>query len=388
MIKRNSKLRINSFLLVLWIVCLSLFLLAQLSCTKKEGGFQGKNAQPVIVSKALKKNVPIEIKTTGNVEAISTVAIKAQISGELKSIHFKEGQEVKKDQLLFTIDPQPYGAAFKQTEAKLQKDQVDLENALRKVERYNAVVGNGGVSEQEHDQILANAEGLKALMKSDEASLEMAKLNLDYCYIKSPIDGRTGELKVHAGNIIKNNDTENPMLIINQIKPIYVTFAVPEANLYDINKNFSKGKLEVRAYLPNVEGNPAIGELTLVDNIVDTSTGTVKLKATFPNNESTLWPGQYVNVVLILSLREGAIVVPSQALQTGQKGQYVFVVKDDMTVEYRNVTAGKLINDESVIEEGITEGETVVTDGQLRLADKSMVRILENNKESSEGNTE
>jgi membrane fusion protein, multidrug efflux system len=346
---------------------------------------QKKIPVPVTVAKADAKDVPIELKTNGNTEALSSVFVTAQVAAQLMEVHFTEGQDVKKGDLLFTLDSRSYETMLKEAEAKLANDSAQLTNAIKEVERYGSVVDKGGVSKENHDRITTNAEILKAVVDADKAIVQRAKLNLDYCFIRSPIDGRTGELKVHVGNLIKDNDNANPMVIIRQIKPIYVTFAIPEQYLIELKTSLSKGKLKVFATVP-VDGYQTYeGVLTLVDNAVDQTTGTIKLKATFKNETSILWPGQFVNVVLVLGTRENAIVVPSQAVQSGQKGQYVFVVKSDMTVEYRIVTAGKLINSEIVIEKGLTKGETVVTDGQLRLADKSLINIVDNDNASSEG---
>jgi multidrug efflux system membrane fusion protein len=238
------------------------------------------------------------------------------------------------------------------------------------------------VSQDQYDGIAANASALEATVRAGEAAVENAKLLLKYCYIRTPIDGCAGELKVHAGNVIKPNDEEKPLVTINQTSPIFVSFSVPEQQLPGIKKYMAAGKLEVFASVPGNEEAPARGELTFLDNAVDFSTGTIQLKAQFPNNDKTLWPGQFSNVSLTLAQRKGAVLVPFEAVQAGQYGQYVFVLKSDQTVEYRVVSPGGTIGTEIIIEKGIAPGETVVTDGQFRLANGSKVKVVEQGKQA------
>jgi multidrug efflux system membrane fusion protein len=340
-------------------------------------------AIPVTVGSAASREVPIELNVVGNVQPYATVAIKAQVSGELISVHFEEGQEVKKGDLLFTIDPRPYEAHLNQAKANLAKDRAQMKNAQKQVERNSPLVGKGLVSREHYEQLVANAATLKASVQADEAAVENADLQLKFCSIRSPIDGRAGQLKVNRGNLIKANDNDNPLVIINQIRPIYVSFFVPEGNLAEIKKHMALQDLHVEATIPGDAKHPAQGVLTFVDNAVNQAAGTIQLKATFPNDGKRLWPGQFVNVVLTVTTLPSALVIPSQAVQRGQKGPYVFVVKPDLTAEYRSVVVGRILEDEVVIEKGVTPGEVVVTDGQLRLAPGSHVKIVEGAAENS-----
>ncbi len=365
------------FLFTVWM---TLFLTC--SCGKS-GQPVKKEGVPVTVSTVIQKTVPIQLRAIGNVEAYSTVSVKSQIGGELIRIHFKEGQDVKKGDILFTIDPRPYEAALKQAEANLARDTAQLENARVDARRYGELVSKGYVAQQQYDQIQTNAAALEATVLADKATVENAKLQLSYCFIHSPIDGRTGSLLSHQGDMIKAN-ADNPMVVINQIQPIYVTLSVPEQNLQQIKRYMAEGKLKGEAIIPGDENSPVQGIITFVDNTVDISTGTIKLKGTFENKGKRLWPGQFVNVVLTLTTQPDAIVVPSQAVQTGQQGLYVFVVKSDLTVELRPVVTGRNLDGEVVIEKGLEPGEQVVTDGQLRLVPGTKVEI-KSTSEGSEG---
>jgi len=333
---------------------------------------------PVTADKAVQKNVPVQISAIGTVEAYSTVGIKAQTGGELTQVSFKEGQDVSKGGLLFTIDTRPYEAALRQAEAILARDSVQIENARQDVRRYEELVRKGYVARQQYDQVRTNAAALEATVNADKAMVENARLQLKYCSIYAPITGRTGSLIVNQGNLIKAN-ADNPMVVINQIQPIYVSFSIPERYLPEIKKYKLLGRAKVEAALSKDDDHPAEGLLTFIDNAVDRTTGTIRLKATFANKEKQLWPGQYVNVVMTLAAQPNAIVVPSKAVQTGQSGQYVFVVKSDLTVEYRNIVVSRILDDETVIEKGLNAGEKVVTDGQLRLIPGAKVEIKSSN---------
>ncbi len=341
-----------------------------------------QKAVPVTVSAVIKKKVPVQARAIGNVQAYSTVAVKAQVGGELTRVHFKEGQDVRRGELLFTIDPRPFEAQLKQAEANLAKDKVQVANARKEVDRYTELFKGGFATQQQYDQVRTNADALEAAVQADQAALENARLQLEYSTIQSPIDGRTGNLMVHEGNLVKANDT-TPLVIINQISPIYVAFSVPEQDLPEIKRYVTKGKLKVEAIPPKVEGSPSVGELTFIDNAIDPATGTIMLKATFPNQDRTLWPGQFVSVILTLTIQPNAVVIPSQAIQTGQQGSYVFVVKPDLTVETRPVTVDRMIDHDAVIKEGVKQGEVVVTDGQLRLSQGVKVQIKDGTSTSS-----
>jgi multidrug efflux system membrane fusion protein len=287
------------------------------------------------------------------------------VGGELVGVHFKEGQDVKKGAPLFTIDPRPYEAALKQAEANLGRDLAQAKHAREDARRYESLIQKGVVPQQQYDRFRADADALEATVLADRAAVENAKIQLGYCSIHSPIDGRTGSLIVQQGNHIKAEDIS--LVVINQIVPIDVAFSVPEQFLSEIKKYMALGKLQVEALVPMDDERPERGVITFIDNAVDTNTGTIRLKGTFANREKKLWPGQFVNVVLTLTTEPNAIVVPTQAIQTGQEGQYVFVVKQDLTVESRPVVAGRSMNNETVVKKGLNPDEKVVTDGQLRL---------------------
>jgi multidrug efflux system membrane fusion protein len=376
--RKSKAIKLNSGFVksVQAIACfiLSVLLISFLSACSKKAGPPPKPSVSVTAGTVIQKTVPVQICVIGNVEAYSTVSVKSQIGGELTRVHFKEGQDVKKGALLFTIDPRPYEAALKQAEANLTKDTAQLENAREEVRRYAELVKKGYVAQEQYDQIRTNAATFEATVNADKAIVENARLQLKYCYIYSPITGRTGNLFANEGNLIKAN-ADNPMVVINQIQPIYVTFSVAEQYLPEIKKYMSSRKVMVKAFITKGEDNPEEGILTFVDNTVDVATGTIKLKGTFANKGKRLWPGQFVDVVMILTTQPNAIVVPSQSIQTGQKGQYVFVIKNDLTVEDRPITVSITLNSETVVEKGLQVGEKVVTDGQLRLVPGAKVEI-------------
>jgi multidrug efflux system membrane fusion protein len=360
-------------------IAITVFLFA---CSKKSGPPPRMEEVTVTAATVIQKAVPVQLRAIGNVEAYSTISVKSQIEGVLIRVHFKEGQNVNKGDILFTIDPRPYEAALKQAEANLAKDNAQLENAQKEVSRYEDLVKKGYVAQEQYDQIRTNAAALEATVNADKALVENARLQLKYCYIYSPINGRTGNLIANEGNLIKAN-ADNPMVTINQIQPIYVTFSIPEQYLNEIKKYMAAGKLNVKAFISKEDVMPEQGGLTFIDNTVDMATGTIKLKGTFANKETRLWPGQFVNVLLTLTMQPDAIVVPSQAVQAGQSGVYVFVIKSDLTVESRPVVVDRSLDGESVIEKGLQPGERVVTDGQLRLVPGAKVEIktsTENNK--------
>ena len=344
-------------------------LILLVGCSSRNGRPQAASPMeipvPVTIATATQKTMPVQVQAIGNVEAYSTVSVRAQAPGEIERAFFKEGQDVKKGDTLFTLDRRPYEAVLQQLEANLARDQAQLENAKAQAERNARLFQAGIISKDQYETFRTNADALAASVRADEAGIEKAKVDLDYCTVASPLDGRTGSLLVHPGNVIKENDTV--LVVINQIHPIYVTFSLPEQYLSEIRKRREEGPLKVEATIPNQDSRPPEGVLSFVDNAVDTTTGTIKLKATFENPEGRLWPGEFVNVILRLSTLPNATVVPSQAVQTGQTGQYVFVVKADMSTEIRPVVSGSTLRGETVIEKGVQPGEKVVTDGQLML---------------------
>lgn len=348
------------------------------SKSKDEGktARRGGPGSPVIVATVVQKDVPVQVKTIGRVEAYSTVSVKAQVGGKITRVDFREGQDVKKGDLLFTIDSRPYEIALKQATSLLEKDRALLKNAEGYVKRYKELVQKDYVTKEQYDQLLANRAVLIASVKANEANVADARLQLERCRIRSPIDGRTGSLLIYPGNIIRANDTVSAV-VIYQITPIYVAFSVPEQNLPKIKEFTAKGDLKVEAILSETNSASISGVLTFVDNSIDPATGTILLKATFPNKDQALWPGQFLNAVLTLTTEKNVVVVPSQAIQTSQSGQYVFVVKDDQTAEMRPVKVDRSAGEVTVVAEGLKPGEKVVTDGQLRLIPGARVEIKE-----------
>jgi membrane fusion protein, multidrug efflux system len=329
---------------------------------------------PVLVAKVIKTTVATKLKEIGTVEAYSTVNIKSQIDGQVISVHFKEGQEVRKGDLLFTIDPRPFEAALHQAQANLARDRANEKQAITDANRYAMLLKSNVGSQQQFDQAQATADALKATVAADEAAVQTARLNLAYTVIRAPIDGRTGSVLIHVGNLVKANDT-NAMVVINQIRPVYVDFSIPEQSLAEVRRAMAERALPVDVTIPGPEGPTESGKLSFIDNTVDAKTGTIELKGLFANQDGRLWPGQFVDASLILSERPDTIVVPSQAIQTGLDGSYVFVVDKRMKALTRPVVIGQSIEGRTVIERGLQAGETVVTDGQLRLIPGATVMI-------------
>jgi multidrug efflux system membrane fusion protein len=382
-----------------------------------------KEAIPVTIDTAVSKSVPVQLRMVGTVQAYASVTLKSQLDGEVAHIHFVEGQEVKKGDLLFTLDQRPFEAvlhqaeanlgrdaaqlaqaeaavaqtmaAEKQAEANLARDTAQLENAMTQLRRYKGLIDDGAISKELYDQVRTTAaaleatiqadeaavtnarasiraaqatvENIKAVIKADQAVVENARVQLGYTTIRAPMDARAGNLLVRVGSAVKARDDTAQMLVLNQIHPIYVSFSIPEQYLPDVKKYLAAGSVRVQAFPRGQDGSPAMGTLTFVNNTVDPTTGTIQLKATFPNQEGTLWPGQFVTVILTLTIQPNAVVIPSQAVQTGQQGQYVYVMRSDLTVESRPITVGRTLGAETVVAKGIAPGEKVVTDGQLRL---------------------
>lgn len=345
-----------------------------------------KPAVPVTVASVFTKDVPVQITSVGNVEAYSTVAVKSRVSGELVGVHFQEGQEVKEGDPLFTIDKAPYEVALKEAQARLERDQALARKARDDVRRNMPLAEKNIVSRQSLDQYVSTAEAAEALVKADQAALENLQLQLGYCSIRSPISGRTGSLLIQRGNLVKGNDENKSLLTVHQIEPIYVTFAVPEKYLGEINRRTKETRMEVQVYSPENQGSPepVIGVVSFVNNTVEVSTATIRLKATFQNRDRRLWPGQTVNVLLTLGVQPQAVVAPSQAIQSGQSGSYAFVIKQDQTAELRLVSVSRSTNGEAVIEKGLSPGETVVTDGQLLLTSGARVSIKNPNSARQE----
>jgi multidrug efflux system membrane fusion protein len=343
--------------------------------TPSGGRGGGQNAAvPVTTASVVQKTMPLNIEGIGTVIAASTVAVHAQITGELKTVNFVEGDEVQQGQVIVTLDKRPLEAALNQAQATLDRDLAQAANAKAQAARYQDLLKRGIATHEQVDQIVSNAAALDATVQADRASVDSAKVQLDYATITAPLTGKTGLLQVHPGNLVRAADTQ-PIVTINKITPVYVSFAIPEAGLPALKRYMDKGRLPVLASPPDDTVAPSSGTITFVDNAVDITTGQIKVKGTFPNTDRRLWPGQFVNVKVTLSAEPNAIVAPSTAVQTGQQGTYVFVVKSDQTVDLRPVVIERVSGDESVIKSGVKAGDIVVTDGQLRLVPGSRVSI-------------
>ena len=334
---------------------------------------------PVAVGTVVQKAMPIEISVIGAAEAFSSVAIRAQTTGQLNSVSFTEGDDVTAGQVLFTLDRRPMEAALQQAQANLDRDVAQAANAAQQAKRYDELAARGIATREQVDTSRTAVAALNATVEADKAAVENAKVQLQYATITAPISGRTGALMVHEGNLVRANDTA-PLVVINQVAPVSVTFAIPEARLPELKKYMAGGALRVTANPPNDDSPPAVGRISFIDNSVDQTTGTIKVKGTFPNTDRRLWPGQYVNVVVTLTMDPGAIVVPSVAVQAGQQGSYVFVVNAEQKVDLRPVTVKRTGATETVIESGLKPGETVVTDGHLRLVPGARITVKGQNE--------
>jgi multidrug efflux system membrane fusion protein len=335
---------------------------------------KGPSAIPVSVAPVLQEVVPFRLLAIGNVEAFSTVSVKARVDGQIVEVGFKEGEEVAHGHVLFRIDPRPYEAALRQAEANFLRDTAQKKQARSQESRYQELLAKNFVSKEAYAQIRTNADTAEAVAQGSRAALDNAKLNLEYCTIRSPIDGYPGKIQIQMGNLVKANDTL-PLVVINQVHPIYANFSVPEQQLRAVRGYMSSGPLAVEALAPGSDQPAAAGTLVFVDNAVDPSTGTIKLRAQFQNGENALWPGQFVNVRIKLYDQNDALVVPSKSVQTGPNGQYVFVVKPDMTTELRMVAVQRNEGDRAIIGSGLQKGERVVTQGQLRLSAGAKVEV-------------
>jgi multidrug efflux system membrane fusion protein len=334
---------------------------------------------PVLAATVEQKNVPVRVHAIGTVEAYSTVSVKTQITGELTGVFFKEGDDVRKGQLIFTLDKRPLEAELNRAQSNLAKDEAAAANARLQQHRYEALVKAGVVSKEQYDQLESSAQASDAAVAADKAAVENAKVQLIYCSVYSPINGRTGNLIVHQGNMIKANDVL-ALVNINQVEPIYVSFTVPQQYLSEVKQYARGGDLPVEVVIPGVTGNdargPVRGKLSFIDNQVDSTTGTIRLKGIFVNGDRRLWPGQFVDTYLTLKTQANAVVIPSQAVQNGQQGTFVFVIKDDNTVEARTITTSDAQQaGEVIVQKGLSAGERIVTDGQLRLVPGSKVQV-------------
>jgi len=334
---------------------------------------RGPAAVPVAVAAALQQSIPVRLHAIGNVEPFATVAVKARVDGQIVAMNFREGQEVRRGDVLFRIDARPFEAALQQAEANALRDAAARDQARSQERRYKELLDKNFVSKEAYAQIATNAQVAEASAKASRAALENARLSLAYCTIASPIDGYPGKVLLQAGNLVKANDV-SPLVVVNQVKPINVSFAVPEQTLSEIRARMAAAPLAVEASSSGDGKRLAEGRLTFVDNAVDPSTGTIRLRAQFDNRDTLLWPGQFVNISVRLYEQPDAILVPARALQTGPSGQYVYIVKSDMSAELRKVTVERSEGDQAVVK-GVASGERVVTRGALRLAPGTQVEI-------------
>jgi len=347
------------------------------SRAKEKPAAKGPAGVPVSVVAAVQQSAPVRLQAIGNVEPYASVAVKSRVDGQILEVQFREGQEVKKGQILFRIDPRPFEAAARQAAAQALRDAASRDQAASQERRYQELLEKNFVSKDAYAQYRTNAQTAQATAKATEAALENAKLNLEFTVIRSPIDGYVGRALLQAGNMVKANDTIS-LVVINQVKPVYVSFAIPEQQLAAVRDLMAKAPLTVDVAAPGNDKPIAAGRIAFLDNAVDQTTGTIKVRAIFDNNDAALWPGQFYTVRVKLYDQQDAIIVPTRALQTGPDGQFVYVVKSDMTAELRKVVAARSDGDLTVLAEGaLAKGERVVVRGALRLAPGVKVSIVE-----------
>ena len=343
----------------------------------KKPAAKGPGVAPVSVAAAVQQTVPVRLQAIGNVEAYTSVAIKSRVDGQILEVQFREGQEVRKDEVLFRIDPRPFEAALKQSEAQALRDVASRDQAASQERRYLELLQKNFVSKEAYAQFRTNAQTAEATSRASQAALENAKLNLEYTVIRAPINGYVGRALLQAGNMVKANDTA-ALVVINQVRPVYVSFAIPEQQLAMVRELMRKSPLTVEVAAPGAEKPLAAGRIAFLDNAVDQSTGTIKARAVFDNPDAALWPGQFYTVFVKLFDQENAIVVPTQALQTGPNGQFVYVLKSDMTTEVRAVVVARTEGDHAVLAKGaVAPGDKVVVRGALRLAPGVKVNVVE-----------
>lgn len=363
-------------------LCL-LLLLTMTACNpanKKEASNKPKGIPPALVLTApvQRQDVPVEIETFGTMEASESVTVKPMVSGELTKVAFREGQDVTAGDLLFELDPRPYQAALHKASASLARNRVIMENARRDYERYSKLVQEGIVTQEQSEGYRTKAETAAADLAADQAAVENAQVQLSYCTIQAPISGRLGTLAVDRGNVVKANDIT--LVTINTLSPINATFTIPEKSLTLVKERLTHGDMALKAVVPEAAGLAEQGQVTFIDNAVDTSTGSIRLKGSFRNEQKHLWPGQFVTLSITLEVKPQALVVPTQAIQTGQKGPFVFVVKEDASAEVRPVTPGAVYQGLTVIDKGLQADEQVVIDGQMRVIPGGKVEIKTANK--------
>ena len=359
----------NKFVLILLFSICFLFVGCSSSQPEKnQKGKAGGSAAPVTSALSVTRDVPVSIEATGRTVPSLTAGVRSRINGTIESVHFKEGQVVKKGSTLFTIDRRPFQAAVRAKEAELNKNRATLANAKKEFDRYLPASKSGYVSQEKAEQSETNLASATAAVQASEAALDSARLDLEFCTLTAPFTGVTGQILADAGNLIKAN-SDTPLVTLNQVSPIAVAFDVPDKELADVRAALAERPVQVIASISGTSSPPLTGALIFIDNTVNPSTGNIVLKAEFPNARGELWPGQLVSVSMLLSTRKDAVLVPSQAVQTGQDGSFAYVIREDLTVEFRRITPGFKVNGETVIDKGIENGERVVTDGHLQLVD-------------------
>jgi multidrug efflux system membrane fusion protein len=340
----------------------------------KSAKAKGPPAVPVTVAAVQQQTIPVRLHAIGNVEAYATVAVKARVDGQIVEVNFREGQPVKKADVLFRIDPRPYEAALRQAEANALRDRAARDQANSQEKRYEELLQKNFISKEAYAQIRTNAATAEATAKASQAALENARLNLEYCTIRSTLDGYVGRVLLQAGNLVRANDP-NPLVVINQVRPIYVNFGIPEQHLPEVRKYMAAGPLAVEVVPVDAQKAPPQGTLIFVDNAVDPSTGTIRLRAQFENADAALWPGQFVNVSVRLYEQVDALVIPATAVQTGPEGQYVYVVDEELIADVRRIIVQRSEGERAIVAKGLAKDERVVTRGQLRLGPKVRVQI-------------
>ena len=346
--------------------------LALAACSGDESGGRKSATAPVLVMDVTQRDMPRVIRIVGNVASSATVGVKARVTGELVGVHFTEGQDVQEGQPLFTIDPRPFEASLNEAKSRLDRDIAQLTKAVEDMKRYGKLVSEGYVSRESYDKAVTDAAALRATVRADEAAVESARLQLSYCAIIAPISGRAGAIKADRGNMIKANDDAS-LLVIDNLQPVYVNFAVPEVRLSEILARQREGNLAVQA--TPAGGASSSGELTFVDNAVDVRAGTIRLRATFANETRTLWPGQFVQVVLSLGMDRDVVVIPAKALQSGRNENFVYVVDADNKAQVRNIVIDPEDDGQIIVRDGLARGERLVLEGQVRLAPGVAVEI-------------
>jgi membrane fusion protein, multidrug efflux system len=363
----STQRKLFSGIFVVAVLAALVFLVVQANRGSRADPQKSTPAVPVTTAPVILKTVPVRLYAIGNVEPYTTVSLKARVDGQIVSVHFKEGDEVRQGAILFEIDPRPFAASLRQAQANLAKDKALFDRANEQEKRYKDLLEKKFISPDAYEQVRTNAETAAATVSADQAAIESAKLSLDYCTIRAPVTGYAGRIQIQQGNLVKANDT-SPLVTINQVVPIYSSFSIPEQSLADIRRYQADGELKVEAHVADTRHPPVAGKLSFIDNSADTTTGTIRLKAEFSNTDKALWPGQFVNVVLTLYEQKDAVVAPSAAVQNGPNGQYVFVVDSHQTVALREIKVARADGEDTIIASGLKPGEQVVTVGQLRLA--------------------